>query len=141
MVKNLPACRKCKRYGLDSWVGNIPWRKQMATHSTILSWRIPWKRSLENCSPCGLESCTGMKWQYACTLEILQLWLQTATVEWILWSNKSHEVFGFKMHIAVMFTLCSALLMCHSGMPKNECILLNLKMFSFWKKANHYLNL
>ena len=39
---------QCRRPGFEPWVGNIPWnRKQslekgMATHSSILAWRIPW---------------------------------------------------------------------------------------------------
>ena len=24
------------------WVGKIPWRRAMATHSSILAWRISW---------------------------------------------------------------------------------------------------
>ena len=32
-------CRMCR---FDPWVGKIPWRRKMATHSNILAWRIPW---------------------------------------------------------------------------------------------------
>ena len=39
MVKNLPAMQK-------SWVRSlgqeVPLEKEMATHSSILAWRIPW---------------------------------------------------------------------------------------------------
>ena len=35
MVKNLPAMQ-------ETWVGKIPLEKGMATHSSILAWRIPW---------------------------------------------------------------------------------------------------
>ena len=38
-VKNLPAGR---RPGFDPWFGKIPWRKEMAIHSSVLAWRIPW---------------------------------------------------------------------------------------------------
>ena len=38
MVKNLPVMWEA---GFDPWVGKIPW-KEMATHSIILAWRIPW---------------------------------------------------------------------------------------------------
>ena len=31
-----PACNA------DSWVRKIPWRKEMATHSSSVAWRIPW---------------------------------------------------------------------------------------------------
>ena len=30
-----------RRRGFDSWVGKIPWGKKMATHSSILAWKIP----------------------------------------------------------------------------------------------------
>ena len=29
---------------VDPWVGKIPWRKDMATHSSILVWRISMDR-------------------------------------------------------------------------------------------------
>ena len=39
MVKNLPAI-------LETWVQSLGWEdsleKEMATHSSILAWRIPW---------------------------------------------------------------------------------------------------
>ena len=39
-----PACqrRRHKRYGFSPWVGKIPLEKGIATHSSILSWRLPW---------------------------------------------------------------------------------------------------
>ena len=37
----------CRRLGFDPWVWKIPLEKGMATHSSILAWRIPWtERSL-----------------------------------------------------------------------------------------------
>ena len=42
-VKNPPAnAGNGKRHWLDPWVGKIPWRRKMATHSSILAWKIPW---------------------------------------------------------------------------------------------------
>ena len=39
------------------WVQSLrqkdPLEEGMATHSSILAWRIPWKRSLAVCSPWG----------------------------------------------------------------------------------------
>ena len=32
----------CRRPRFDSWVGKILWKKEMAIHSSILAWRIPW---------------------------------------------------------------------------------------------------
>ena len=48
MVKNLPAMQ-------ETWVRSLGWEdsleKEMATHSSILPWRIPWTEE-----PCGLQS-------------------------------------------------------------------------------------
>ena len=44
------ACQ-CRRCRFDPWVGKIPLRKGVATHSSILAWRIPW-----NEEPGGLQS-------------------------------------------------------------------------------------
>ena len=48
MVKNLPAAQ-------ETWVRNLgredPLEKEMATNSSILAWRIPWKEE-----PGGLQS-------------------------------------------------------------------------------------
>ena len=35
-------CRRQKRCGFDPWVRKIPLEEDMATHSSILAWRIPW---------------------------------------------------------------------------------------------------
>ena len=41
----------------NTWVQSLdqdnPLEKGMATHSSILAWKIPWKRSLEDHSPWG----------------------------------------------------------------------------------------
>ena len=48
MVKNLPAVQ-------ETWVQSLGWEdpleKEMATHSSILAWRIPWTEE-----PGGLQS-------------------------------------------------------------------------------------
>ena len=48
MVKSLPAMQ-------DSWVPSLDWEdlleKEMATHSSILAWKIPWMEE-----PGGLQS-------------------------------------------------------------------------------------
>ena len=47
-VKNLPAMK-------ETWVRSLgqedPWEEEMATHSSILSWRIPWTKE-----PGGLQT-------------------------------------------------------------------------------------
>ena len=58
MVKNLPANE-------GDWGsipgGGDPLGKEMATHSSILACRIPWRRSLEACSPWGLKELDSRK--------------------------------------------------------------------------------
>ena len=39
-VKNLPAMQATQ--GSNPWDGKIPWRRKMATHSSILGWKSPW---------------------------------------------------------------------------------------------------
>ena len=55
MVKNLPAMQELQ----ETWVRSMGWEdpleEEMATHSSILAWRIPWTEE-----PGGLQS-TG--WQ------------------------------------------------------------------------------
>ena len=42
IVKKLPAIAGAvKRHGFDPWVGEDSVEEQMATHSSILAWRIP----------------------------------------------------------------------------------------------------
>ena len=50
MVKNLPA-------EPETWIQSLHWedplKKGMATHSSILVWRIPWTKDLVGYSPWG----------------------------------------------------------------------------------------
>ena len=50
-------CRRSKRHRYDSWVGKIPWifPKEMATHSSILAWRIPWTEEPGRLQYTGLQ--------------------------------------------------------------------------------------
>ena len=40
--KSACQCRGHKRSGFNPWVGKIPWEEEMATHSSILAWKISW---------------------------------------------------------------------------------------------------
>ena len=54
MVKKLPPSAGDRRRGFDPWVKKIALEKEMATHSSILAWRIPWTEELSGlCSPWG----------------------------------------------------------------------------------------
>ena len=53
-----PTCqrRRCKRLGLDPRVRKIPWRREgMATHCSILAWRIPWTEELGGLQSMGSQ--------------------------------------------------------------------------------------
>ena len=60
VVKNLAAVQEIK----DMWVPSLgqedPLEKEMATHSSILAWRIHGQRSLAGYSPWGLKSWTRL---------------------------------------------------------------------------------
>ena len=51
-VKNLPAMQ-------ETWVRNLGWEdpleKEMATHSSILAWRIPWTEEPGRLQSMGLQ--------------------------------------------------------------------------------------
>ena len=42
MVKNLPAMQETQKVGVQSLDQEDPLEKEMATHSSILAWKIPW---------------------------------------------------------------------------------------------------
>ena len=52
MIKNLPAIQ-------ETWVQSLGWEdpleKEMATHSSILAWRIPWTEEPGGLQPMGLQ--------------------------------------------------------------------------------------
>ena len=35
-------CGRHKRHGLNPWVKKIPLEREMATHSSLLAWKVPW---------------------------------------------------------------------------------------------------
>ena len=57
LVKNLPAMQ-------ETWVQFLGWEdpleKEMAIHSNILAWKIPWTESLAGYSPRGRKSQTQL---------------------------------------------------------------------------------
>ena len=56
-VKNPPAMR-------ETWVGSLGWEdpleEGMATHSSILAWRIPWTEEPGRLQSMGLQSWTRL---------------------------------------------------------------------------------
>ena len=62
-----PQCRRCKRCRFDPRVGKIPLEEGMATHSSILAWRIPWREEPGRLQSIGLQ---GVGHNWACTHHI-----------------------------------------------------------------------
>ena len=50
MAKNLPAMQETR---VQSLGGEDPLEKEMATHSSILAWTIPWTKESHSYSPWG----------------------------------------------------------------------------------------
>ena len=59
-VKNLPSAQETQ----ETWVRFLGWKdaleKGMATHSSILAWRIPWTEEPGRLQPIGLQSQTQL---------------------------------------------------------------------------------
>ena len=56
-MKNLPAMQKLQETQVGSLGQEDPLEKSMATHSSILAWRIPWTEK-----PGGLQSVGSQSW-------------------------------------------------------------------------------
>ena len=59
MVKNLPAMQETLVRSLGQ---EDPLEEKMATHSSILAWRIPWTEESGGYSPCGREESDMTEW-------------------------------------------------------------------------------
>ena len=57
MVKNLPAMQEMQVQSLkiDSILEEDPLEKEMATHSSILAWEIPWTEESDGLQSMGLQ--------------------------------------------------------------------------------------
>ena len=58
-------CTRFGRYRFDPWVGGNPLEEGMATHSSILAWRISWTEEPGGLQPIRLHSRTQLKQQHA----------------------------------------------------------------------------
>ena len=55
MVKNWPVVQEMQIQSLDSLGREDPLEKEMATHSSILDWKIPWTEELGRLQSMGLQ--------------------------------------------------------------------------------------
>ena len=51
---------QCRRCEFNPWVGKIPWRREMAPHSSSLAWEIPWTEEPGGLQSMGLQK--SQKW-------------------------------------------------------------------------------
>ena len=54
-VKNLPAMQEAQEMGVQSLDGEDLLEKEMATHSSILAWEIPWTEEPDGLQSSGLQ--------------------------------------------------------------------------------------
>ena len=54
-------CRRCKRHGVQSLGQEDTLEKEMATHSSILAWRIPWTEEPGGLQSIGSQNQTQLK--------------------------------------------------------------------------------
>ena len=64
-VKNLPAMQETQVRSLGQ---EDPLEKEMATHSSILAWRIPWTEETHRLQSMGLQSRTRLSNEYMQTV-------------------------------------------------------------------------
>ena len=70
-------CLQCKRYGrceFDPWVRKIPLKEEMATHSSILAWKILWTEEHAGLQSIGSQR---VRHDWAHTHKILMLYRRT----------------------------------------------------------------
>ena len=83
---------QCRRREFDPWVGKIPWMGQgMATHSSILAWRIPWTEE-----PGGLYSPRGLK-ESATTMQLTNKLRTVQVLKW--WEVPINMKLGWNAHL------------------------------------------
>ena len=74
-------CLQCRKSGFDSWVGKIPLEKEMATHSSILAWRILMGRGAWEATVHGVaESDTTQQLNHHQSLSHVQLFATPWTI-------------------------------------------------------------
>ena len=86
---NEPSCQ-CRRLRLDPWVD--PLEKEMATHFSVLAWRIPWTEELGGLPSMGLQR-VGHDWATN-TFQASAQWLFQRGGSWGLQDAVAREKAG-----------------------------------------------
>ena len=108
-VKNLPAMQK-------TWVRSLgqegPLEKEMATHSSILAWRIPWTEEPGSLQSMGLQGRKQLKWLSTTALQYCVGFCHTST--WI--SHRYTYVFSLTLQPSSHLSCNPTLLGCHGAL-------------------------
>ena len=75
-VKNPPAMQETQETWVQSLGQEDPLEEGMATHSSIISWRIPWTEEPGGLQPIGLQ---GIRHDWACTHTQHAIWISYFT--------------------------------------------------------------
>ena len=103
-------CRRHKRHWFEPWVGKIPPEKEMATHSSILAWTIPWTEEAGGLQSIESQSQTRLKQlsMHACTVSVLAYtrfqWMDI-TAPSFLWLGRRSMLVGKRVvtiHLSVL---------------------------------------
>ena len=82
VVNNLAANTKYKRCRFNPWVGEDPLEENMATHSSVLAWRIPWTEEPGGLHSIGLQRDTTEATNH--THSLFQRWFRETSI----WSGE-----------------------------------------------------
>ena len=72
-VKNLPAMQETQETQVRSLGQEDPLKEEMATHSSILAWKIPWTEESSGLQSKGLQS--GTRWSSSTDMAHLQYYV------------------------------------------------------------------
>ena len=88
----------------EMWVQFLSWEdpleKEMATHSSILAWRIPWTEEPEGCSPWGHRESDATEHTHTHTADLQCCVSFRCTTKWVSYIyTYMHSFFRFYAHI------------------------------------------
>ena len=103
----LPAnqCRRRKRTRIQSLSGKDPLEEGMATHSSILAWRIPWTEEPGGLLSMGSER-VGHDWSDLAQAHNLSWSLDSLFIGWLLYIKTNFKTL---YHLLAYFTLYNRL--------------------------------
>ena len=101
-------CRRQKRRGSDPWVWTIPLEEGMATHSSILAWRILWTEELGRLWSIEPQRVQRYNWSdLACTHCFLNTWSNKGTHSQMFPGGVS-QMGGWGLQTAALWEPCGA---------------------------------